>query len=116
MAFFPEEYANKKPDEMVLHEEDNRLDFRPHKLRIGTQSENMNDAHDNGRHDDKKTMRIACMSYVNGVFEKEHESLAIAEIYLKSLGYDKASYANIGMVLSNKRKTAYDRTWVRVIT
>jgi hypothetical protein len=56
------------------------------------------------------------MSYVNGVFEKKHESLAIAEIYLKSLGYDKASYNKIGMVLRNKRKTAYGRTWKRIIT
>lgn len=116
MTFSPEEYANKKPGEMVLHEEDNRLDFSPHKLRLGTHSENMMDAHNNGRHDDKKTMRNACMSYVNGVFEKEHESLAVAEIYLRSLGYEKASYNKIGMVLRNKRKNAYDRTWVRVIT
>jgi len=116
MAFFPEEYANKKPDEMVLHEEDNRLDFRPHKLRIGTQSENMNDAHDNGKYDGKKNMKNVCMSLVNNMFEKEYESLAAAEIYLKSKGYEKASYANIGMVLSNKRKTAYGRTWKRLIT
>lgn len=116
MTFFPEVYANKKSYEMILHEEDNRLDFRPHKLRLGTHSENMIDAHYNGKYDGKKTMRNACTSYVNNVFEREHESLANAEIYLKSLGYDKASYINIGMVLSNKRKTAYGRTWKRRIT
>ena len=116
MTFFPEEYANKKPGEMVLHEEDDRLDFRPHKLRLGPHSENMIDAHNNCRHDDKKTMRNACMSYVNGVFEKEHESLAVAELYLKSQGYEKATYNKIGMVLRNKRNTAYGRTWARIIT
>ena len=116
MTFFPEEYANKKSYEMILHEEDNRLDFRPHKLRLGTQSENMTDAHNNGRYSGKKIMRNACMSYVNGIFEKEHESLAAAELYLKMQGYEKASYSNICIVLSNKRKTAYGRTWKSIIT
>lgn len=116
MMFFPDEYANKKSGEMILHEEDNRLDFRPHKLRLGTHSENMTDAHANGKHDGKKTMRHACMSYVNNVFEKEYESLAAAEIYLRSLGYEKASYNKIGLALRNKRKTAYSRTWALVIT
>ena len=101
---------------MILHEEDNRLDFRPHKLHLGTHSENMTDAHANGKHDGKKTMRHACISYVNNVFEKEYESLAAAEIYLRSIGYEKASYNKIGLALRNKRKTAYSRTRALVIT
>ena len=50
MTFFPHKWSNKKLDEMVLHEDDNRLDFRPHKLRLGTHSENTKDAHDNGKY------------------------------------------------------------------
>lgn len=60
-TFFPEKWDNKKTDEIVLHEDDDRLDFRPHKLRLGTQSENITDAHDNGKYDGtlsaRKTLR-----------------------------------------------------------
>lgn len=48
-AFYPEEYASKKTDEMVLHEDDNKIDSRPHKLRRGTHSENTKDVRDNGQ-------------------------------------------------------------------
>ncbi|AGE58732.1 hypothetical protein FK949_gp167 [Paramecium bursaria Chlorella virus NYs1] len=115
-AFYPEAYAAMKPDEIIRHRHDDPLDFRPENLLIGTQSMNMKDSHDNGKHDGKKTMRKACISYINGVKEKEHKSLADAELYLKSQGYKKASYSKIGMVLRNRRKTAYDRTWNRIIT
>ena len=116
MTFFPEEYANKKSDEMVLHEDDNRLDFRPHKLRLGTQSENTTDAHNNGKYDDTKSVRTKCVSYINGVLEKEHDSLADAIKFLKSNTiYLKATKSNIGSALnpndSYNRKTAYGRTW-----
>ncbi len=116
MTFFPEEYSFKKPDEMILHEGDDKLDFRPQKLRLGTQHINRTDAHNNGCYDDTKRERQRCSSYIGGVFEKVHESQMDAMRYLISLGYDKASVCGICMVLSNKRKTAYDRTWIRVIT
>ena len=57
-TFFPIEWDAKKPDEMILHEDDDKMDFRPHKLRIGTRSENAIDAHNNGCHDGTKTTRI----------------------------------------------------------
>ena len=57
-TFFPNEWDAKNPDEMILHEDDDKMDFRPHKLRIGTRSENATDAHDNGCHDGTKTSRI----------------------------------------------------------
>lgn len=110
-TFYPEEYANKKPGEMVLHEDDDKMDFRPHKLRLGTRSENGKDAHDNGKYDDAKTARIKCASYINGDLEKEYVSQRDAAKYLKKLGYDKASFRGIGMALSGDRKTAYGRTW-----
>lgn len=111
MTFFPEEYAAKKPEEFVLHDDDDKLDFRPHKLRLGNRSQNAKDAHENGRHDGTKTMRMKCESYINGIFEKEHESQRDAARYLKTFGYAKAAFKNIGKALSGERKTAYDRTW-----
>lgn len=115
MTFFPNEYANKKQGEIILHEDDNRLDFRPHKLRIGTQSENSHDAHNNGKHDDKKSARMRCASYVNDIFEKEYESQSDAVRYLKSIGYDKIStVGHITEVLSGTRKFAYGRTWKKL--
>ena len=113
MTFSPEEYANKKPDEIVLHEDDDKMDFRPHKLRIGTSSENCIDAHNNGKHYGTKSSRMKCASYIEGEFEKEHESQSFAIRYLKTLGYEKASSTNISAVLigNGKQKTAYGRTW-----
>jgi hypothetical protein len=111
MTFFPEEYANKKPKEIILHKNDDKLDFRPHMLRIGTRSENVIDAHDNGCYDGTKSARMKCASYVNGEFEKEHESQHEAMRYLKSNGHLKADFRKIGLVLRGDRKTAYKRTW-----
>ena len=110
-TFYPEVWAVKKPNEIVLHEEDDPMDFRPHKLRLGTQSENTNDAYDNGCYDGTKTERMRCVSYVNGVLEKEHYSQEDGAKYLKSIGYDKANKSAICNVLCGNRKTAYGRTW-----
>ena len=114
MTFFPEKYAAKKPEEMVLHENDDKMDFRPHKLRLGSQSDNMKDAHDNGKHRGKQSERMRCVSYIDGVFEKEHVSQCDAVKYLKSLGYDKAIQNGIGQALSGNRKTVYGRTWEKI--
>lgn len=111
MTFFPEEYAAKKPDEYILHEKDDKLDFRPHKLRIGSHADNRTDAHDNGKYDGTPRARMKCASYINGILEKEHDSQSDATRYMKSIGYDKASFGNISMALSGHLKTAYKRTW-----
>jgi len=111
MTFFPDEYANKKPNEMILHEDDDRLDFRPHKLRLGTHSENAIDAHNNGKYDGTKNARIKCVSYIDGVYEIMHDSRHDAVKYLRHIGYKKASGGNISDALNDKRKSAYDRTW-----
>ena len=119
MTFFPKEYAAKKPEEIILHKNDDKLDFRPHMLRIGTNSENMIDAHDNGCHDGTKTARMKCASYVNGEFEKEYISQMDAERYLKSIGFEKASFTNISKALEAYRDgrvvKRYKRTW-KVVT
>ena len=116
MTFFPEKYANRKPDEMVLHEDDDPLDFRPYKLRLGTQSDNSIDARNNDKHKGTKTDRMKCISYIDGVYEIMHDSQDDAAKYLKHIGYNKASNNNISYVLNpeSKRKSAYDRTWKKV--
>ena len=111
MTFFPEEYATKKKDEMILHKDDNKLDFRPYKLRLGTRSENGRDAHSNGKYDGTLRARMRCSSYINDVLEKDHESQFDAVRFLMSLGYEKASCGNINSALHGARETAYDRTW-----
>jgi hypothetical protein len=117
-TFFPELWAARKPGEKVLHEKDDKEDFRPHKLRLGTQSMNVKDAHDNGKYDGSKTERTKCASYVDGKFEKEHESQTTAAEYLKSKGCSKSKIkgivTHIGMALSGDRKTAYGRTWANM--
>jgi len=120
MTFFPDEWTKKKPDEMVLHKEDDRMDFRPEMLRLGTRSENGKDAHDNGKHDGTLSARQKCESYIDGVLEKEHESQEAAAEYLRSeKGIDKASHKRISDALSGTRKDGspkirYGRTWALV--
>ena len=111
MTFFPEVYATKKPTEMVLHEDDNRLDFRPYKLRLGTASVNGNDAHNNGRRNGTKTARMKCVSCVDELLEETHDSQSDACKYLKSIGYGKACIGKISQALRGLRRTAYGRTW-----
>ena len=110
-TFFPDEYVNKKPGDMILHEDDDKLDFRPHKLRIGTRSENGKDAHDNGKYDDAKCTRMKCVSYIDGVFEKEYDSRRDALEYLVSKGFEKAQCGSISRAISGKLNTVYGRTW-----
>jgi hypothetical protein len=114
MTFYPDEYAAKKTYEIVLHEDDDKLDFRPHKLRLGTRSENTNDAHMNRKYDGTKSARKKCASYIDGDFEKEYESRGDAVRYLKNIGYIKAKKGNIGSAISGGLKTAYGRTWKSV--
>lgn len=115
MAFFPEEYAAKKNNEFILHEDDDRTDFRPYKLRIGTQSENTLDAHNNGSYDGTMVVRMTCASYVDGILEKEHESQRHAAKYLNTKGYEKADNSSIYQALkaykTGKVIVRYDRTW-----
>jgi len=110
-TFFPDEYTKKKSGEEILHEGDDKMDFRPHKLRLGTRSDNMKDAYENGCYDGTKSARVKSVSYLNGVFEKEYASQEDCIKYLKSLGFEKASTRNINPVLKGTRKTAYGRTW-----
>lgn len=114
LTFFPEEYAAKKPNEVVLHENDDKMDFRPHKLRLGTLCENAIDAHNNGKHKGKKSERVKCASYINDVLEKEYDSQSDAVTYLRSIGYTRAQDGMVSRAIVGDRKTAYGRTWKKV--
>jgi hypothetical protein len=110
-TFFPYEWSMKRSEEMILHKNDDKLDFRPQNLRLGTRSQNGTDAHTNGCHDGTQRARQKCASYIKGIFEKEHISLHEAVKYLKSNGFAKAQHGKISMVISGDRNTAYGRTW-----
>lgn len=114
-AFFPDEYASMKTDDIILHKNDDKFDFRPQMLRIGSASENSLDAYNNGKRDGGMTSRTKCVSYLNGILEKEYDSQSDAEKYLKSIGYIKASQRSINTALkqslSGYIKFRYDRTW-----
>ncbi|AGE56716.1 hypothetical protein ATCVNEJV2_702L [Acanthocystis turfacea Chlorella virus NE-JV-2] len=109
-TFFPEEYIAKKDDEIILHIGDNKLDFRPNMLTLGTRSQNTIDAHNNGRHDNTNSARKSIVSYVNGVLEKEHESLANAVEYLRQHDHPRADRSGIRFGLQNGG-VRYGRTW-----
>ena len=117
MTFYSEEYANKQPGEMVLHEDDDPLDFRPHKLRLGTRADNAIDARNNGKYDGKKNERMKCMSYIDGIYEITHDSQDDAVKYLIYIGYKKAYHGNISNALNDKYTSnfAYDRTWKKIL-
>jgi hypothetical protein len=111
-AYYPEEFAAKLSGEMILHKLDNKLDFRPHSLYIGNASNNLKDAHNNGCYANTKRARQSCISYINGIFEKQHESPDDAEKYLKANGFPNADHSNISTALRSKKTlTRYGRTW-----
>jgi len=109
-AFSPDEYNAMNPGDVVRHKHDDPMDFRPEKLLSGTRSQNMKDAHDNGKFDGKKKARKPCVSYVDGVKEKPHDSLSAAVRYLKEKEYPKAAQSGIYQAIKNNWK-AYDRVW-----
>ncbi|AGE56238.1 hypothetical protein PBCVNEJV1_254L [Paramecium bursaria Chlorella virus NE-JV-1] len=118
MMFRETEWAARNPGEIVLHEKDDKLDFRPEKLRLGTQSDNTKDSYDNRKRDGTKTARMKCASYINGVFEKDYESQTAAAKFIKSKGLSNASVANvvsrICSALSGDCNTTYKRTWKKL--
>ena len=116
VAFHEELWKAKESWEMVLHEDDDKEDFRPHKLHLGAASDNAKDAYANGKYDGTKTARMKCASYIDGVHEEDHDSQSTAAEYLKSVGYPNATEGNISKALSDKYKSnmAYGRTWQKI--
>jgi hypothetical protein len=109
-TFRPDEYEAMKPDEMILHEDDDRMDCRIDKLRVGTASENGRDAHDNGKYDGTKTQRKPCVAH-EGEWSKSFDSLAEAVEWLHKNDHKKAQNGPISKCLNGHRKTAYGFTW-----
>jgi hypothetical protein len=101
-------------DMMVLHKDDDKEDFRPHKLRLGTQSDNTKDSYDNGKRDGTKTARMKCASYIDDEHEENHDSQSDAAEYLKTKGYPNATEDHISKALSGDRKSAYGRMWIKL--
>ncbi|AGE59829.1 hypothetical protein ATCVTN60342_618L [Acanthocystis turfacea Chlorella virus TN603.4.2] len=112
-TFFPDEYATKKDDEMILHRGDNKLDFRPTMLYLGNRNQNMFDAYDNGGRNGTKTARKPVASFINGKLEQEYPSLQNATKYLRENGYPRATQSGIraGIITGGIR---YERTWKTV--
>jgi len=108
-TFRPEEYDAMKEGEMILHEDDERMDCRIDKLRVGTASENGRDAYDNGKHDGTKTARKPCVAR-QGEWSKPFDSLAEAVEWLQD-DHKKAHHGPISKCLNGNRKTAYGYTW-----
>jgi hypothetical protein len=123
-AFFPEEYAKmvaennslpSRDQKLILHKEDDRKDFRPHMLRVGTRRDNAKDARANGKYMGTKSDCRGCVSYINGVLEHKFQSMKEAARYLKANGYEKASGGCISYALTkyenNVVSECYGRTW-----
>lgn len=109
MMFRPKEYAAKLPNDIILHKNDNKFDFNPFRLRFGSHTDNIIDAYNNGKRDGAKTAPKYVESYINGVFEKKHDSIRAAVKYLKDK-YPKAYTDKV----SNATQTGcieYDRVW-----
>jgi len=114
MIFHPEEYAAKCLEFIILHENDDKNDFRPSKLRWGTPHENGKDAHKNGKHDGTKRAQKPVASYVNGKIEQEHESLRAAARYLQENGYSDANASCVSYASENDI-VKYDRVWKFIV-
>jgi len=112
-TFRPEEYKAMKSDEMILHEDDDRMDCRIDKLRVGTATENGRDAHDNGKHDGTKTARHPCVAR-KGDESHPFKSLTDAVEWLRKNDHKKASPGPISKCLNGKLKTAYGFAWTSV--
>ncbi|AGE56540.1 hypothetical protein ATCVNEJV2_164L [Acanthocystis turfacea Chlorella virus NE-JV-2] len=110
MTFRPKEYAAKLPGDIILHKNDNKLDFNPFRLRWGTPPENGKDAHKNGKYDGTKTAQKPVASYIDGVLEREHENLHDAARYLREKGYSDANHQGVNRASENNI-ACYDRTW-----
>ena len=114
--WYPEKWKNKNSDEMVLHKKDNRLDFRPENLYLGTPSKNGIDAHDNGKYDDTQSVRQPCIAYKDDAVVEEFKSIHDAARYIlkynETLTFD-AARGGIRYAL-DKDKLYEGFTWKRI--
>jgi len=109
MTFRPNEYAARMPGDMILHKNDNKLGFNPFRLRLGTRTDNGIDAHYNGKYDNTDMAQKPVVSYINGLIEKEHDSIRAAVRYLLDT-YPYAAPSGVRYALRNNA-ICYDRAW-----
>jgi hypothetical protein len=57
-TFHPEKWKNRNSDDIILHENDDKMDCRVEKLHLGSRKYNGKDAHDNGKYDGIVTVVI----------------------------------------------------------
>ena len=110
--WYPDLWENRNEDEMVLHKEDNKLDFRPENLRLGTGSENMEDSYDNGKRDGTKTARQACVAYIDDKeisFESIHDAAKYLVKHNEKLKFETARSGIHNNLNKNKEYKGF--TW-----
>ena len=108
--FCPEKIKYKKDGEIILHKNDNKLDFSPENLYFGSYPQNGIDAHDNGSFDGTLTERKSCVArLLDGTLVKRFDSRADAADWLISQGFEKAIRASITMVIDKFRKDGITR-------
>ncbi|AGE59492.1 hypothetical protein ATCVOR07043_656R [Acanthocystis turfacea Chlorella virus OR0704.3] len=110
MTFRPREYVAKLPGDVILHKNGNKNDFNPFRLRWGTPPENAKDAYNNGKRYITKSGQKPVASYIDGVLEREHESLGDAAKYLRENGYSDAKHQTVSYASENYL-VRYGRTW-----
>jgi hypothetical protein len=99
-----------KVNEIILHENDNKIDCDIHNLRIGTHSMNRVDAYENGKYNGTKSQRRKCIAY-NDDKQYEFDSITDATKWLKSIGNKNATLSSIHRCLVDSNKTSYGYKW-----
>ena len=119
MAFFPDEYKNKLPGEIVCHKNDNPSDFSPDNLYLGDKSRNGKDAHDNGCHDGTMRERKPCVA-TKGDIRQSFSSISDAAAWIrKTTRFTNALPNNISSKIDSKRpdglpRTSYGYVWTSI--
>ncbi|AGE49871.1 hypothetical protein PBCVCan184_574R [Paramecium bursaria Chlorella virus Can18-4] len=109
-AFNTIEYDKEKF--VVCHIDDNRENCCYTNLRLGTRSDNGNDAHNNGCYSNTKSQRKSCIA-THKITQNVYDFMSISEavLWLKSIGHTKASRPSIIRCLQGAGKSSYGYTW-----
>lgn len=110
-AFRPNEYAARVPGDVILHKTDDKLDFSPFRLRLGSSSDNRSDAYINGKYDGTKTAQKPIASYIDCVLEQAHVSINDAARYLQKKWDSSKIFSSAVGRAAEKGYIEYGRTW-----
>jgi hypothetical protein len=119
MAFFPDEYKNKRANEIVCHKNDIPSDFSPGNLYLGDKSSNGKDAHDNGRHVGTMRERKPCVATKDDIRHSFSSISDAVDWVRKNTKFTKAVSNNISPQIDKKRpdglpRTAYGYVWTTI--